>query len=238
MIGTKITRRLASHFEEQYEGMYKVTVIGSTGSGKTTLLKTFVEFPTGSVEQPRRHDVEEAHDATYTVVDKALRAKDSFTTVSFNAVGTIVIKTMSNIIEFHPMRAHEHLYGRTDIDTIWAILFYDTAGQVRFDFMPELSVRGSHGVIIFADGTSTTSIERILHYLDLVQTEEARVKKEIPVRIFVNKADLREKGIFVGADYTKTVVGPKYAEFVYETTGIKGGGVEAPLRALLNDLLI
>jgi len=237
MIGTKITRGLASHFEEQFEGLYKVTVIGSTGSGKTTLLKTLVEFPTKAIEQPRRHQIEETYDATYTLVDRALRKKKAFTTVSFNAVGIIIVRTTFNTFEFHSMRTHEQLYERTDLETIWAILFFDSAGQVRFDFMPELCVRGADGILVFADGSSTTSIERIGYYLELVQEEEVRAKKKIPVCIFVNKADLREKGLFIGGQYAKMIVGEKYADCVYETVGITGGGIEEPIRTLLNDLI-
>ena len=238
MIGTKITRSLASHFEDQFEGLYKVTVIGTTGSGKTTLLKALVDFPTKSIEQPRRHQIEETHDLTYTMVDRALQEKDSFTTVSFNAVGIIVVRTNFNTIEFYPMQNHESLYPRTDLDTVWAILFFDTAGQVRFDFMPEICVRGADGVLVFADGSSTTSIERIAYYLNLVQEEEVRAKKKIPVRIFVNKADLREKGLFLGAQYAKMVVGQHYVGYVYETAGITGEGLNEPIRELLNALVL
>ena len=96
MIGTKITRRLQSHFESQFAGLYKVTVIGSTGSGKTTLLKAIVEFQTKAIEQPRRHQVEETHDLTYTMVDRALKDQKSFTTVSFNSVKTCLIYNLPN----------------------------------------------------------------------------------------------------------------------------------------------
>lgn len=236
MIGTKITRRLQSHFERQFAGLYKVTVIGSTGSGKTTLLKAIVDFQTKSIEQPRRHQVEEDHDLTYTLVDQALKDQKSFTTVSFNSVGIIIIRTSHNTIEFHPMRDHEALYARKDLETIWAVLFFDTAGQIRFDFMPLLCVRGADGVLVFADGTSTTSIERLAYYLELVREEEARAQTIIPVRIFVNKADLREKGLFVGADYAKMIVGDSYSKYVYETTGTTGEGTEEPIRDLLAEL--
>ncbi|MFQ6125976.1 MAG: hypothetical protein ACE5R6_15415 [Candidatus Heimdallarchaeota archaeon] len=237
MIGTRITRCLASHFETQFEGLFKITIIGSTGSGKTTLLKTIVDFSSKGIEQPRQHFLEEKHDLSYTLVDRALRKKEAFTTVSFNAVGTIIVQTTFNTIEFHPMEDHTNLYTRTDIATLWAILFYDTAGQIRFDFMPEICVRGADGVMVFADGSSTTSIERIRHYLDLVEEEEVRTNKKIPICIFVNKADLREKGLFIGAPYAKMVVGPKYADYIYETIGITGEGVEEPFRELLHALI-
>lgn len=237
MIGTKITRSLASHFETQFEGLFKITIIGSTGSGKTTLLKTIVDFSTKGIEQPRQHHLEEKHDLSYTLVDRALWKKESFTTVSFNAVGTLIVQTTFNTIEFHPMENHSNLYERTDIATLWAILFYDTAGQVRFDFMPEICVRGADGVMVFADGSSTTSIERICHYLDLVKVEETRTKKKIPICIFVNKADLRNKGLFIGAPFAKMIVGPEYADCVYETIGITGIGVEEPFRDLLQALI-
>jgi len=237
MIGTKITRRLASHFETLFEGLFKITIIGSTGSGKTTLLKTIVDFSTKGIEQPRQHHLEEKHDLSYTLVDRALRKKEAYTTVSFNAVGTIILQTTFNTIEIIPMEDHTNLYERTDIATLWAILFYDTAGQVRFDFMPEICVRGADGVMVFADGSSTTSVERIRHYLDLVEEEAARTKKKIPICIFVNKADLRNKGLFIGAPYAKMVVGPKYADCVYETIGITGEGINEPFRELLHALI-
>jgi len=236
MIGTKITRRLQSHFENQFAGLYKITVIGSTGSGKTTLMKAIVEFQTKSIEQPRRHKVEETHDLTYTMVDQAIKDTKAFTTVSFNSIGIIIVQTSHNTIEFLPMKEHEALYQRKDLEAIWAVLFFDTAGQVRFDFMPLLCVRGADGVLVFADGTSTTSIERLAYYLELVREEEARAKKIIPVRIFVNKADLREKGLFVGADFAQMIVGDSYAKYVYETAGATGEGTEEPIRDLLAEL--
>jgi len=235
--GGKITRILKKRLPNGFRGVYKINIVGSTGAGKTEFLKHLLKGlfqPTTEVK--RRVDTEKIVDATYNWFRIGTGSESSTTTVSLNSVGILLLKTQYNSIEFHPVHEWEKLLMRDDVEEIWKFNFFDSAGQERFDFMPEITMRGADAVIILADGTNMSSIEKISQYLDLVDKEEDRTGKVsgiIPVIIMLNKADLISKGVYIGLDTVKRFISSGRYEFL-ETSMKTGLGVDDSIRILLS----
>ncbi|MHA1225909.1 MAG: GTP-binding protein [Candidatus Hodarchaeales archaeon] len=237
----RVTRILKSNFPNGFRGVYKINVVGSTGAGKTEFLKCLLgDLFTPSAEAERRSSTENKVDSTHTWyrIGKE-KQKQSTTTISMNTVGILLVRTLFNTIEFHPVSKVEEFVLRDDIDEIYQIVFFDNAGQERFDFMPQITMRGADVVVILADGTNMSSIEKISYFLDLAKEEEYRVsdgQKRIPIIILLNKADLVKNGCYIGLDTIKRFVGndPNYEFFA--TSMKTKEGVEDTLQTLISHL--
>ncbi|MFW9853657.1 MAG: GTP-binding protein [Candidatus Thorarchaeota archaeon] len=223
-----------------FKGVYKIVVIGSTGAGKTTLLKCLLGDlfkPTG--EQKRRTDVENQLDATHTwyrVGGETTGTIDSTTTVSVNTAGILLVRTLYNSIEFHSLASADELILRDDVDSIFQLVFFDTAGQERFDFIPEMTLRGADVAIIIADGTNISSIEKIGYFVEITQREEERSPDRIPIIVMLNKKDLAKYGAFIGLEAVKRILDhDNYFDF-HETSALSGEGIGDSVHSLMSRL--
>ena len=210
----------------------KIVILGTTGSGKTTFLKNLVgEFDGAEVQ--RKITIEEAQIInTFTPVDKEMY-ENSTTTVSMNVKSILFLTTRTNQFHFFPLDSKEFPFGPEEMDSMYPTVVVDTAGQERFNFMQDIGLKGADGVLIFADGTNVASIERISHFYRLIQDEEQRSGKKIPLAIFVNKKDLSSKGSYIGKDSLVRWL-PELAEDTYETTNMDLDSFNIPIRNFLN----
>lgn len=234
----KVSRIL--QYSSGFKGVFKINIVGSTGSGKTAFMKRLLGdlFFTQS-DVKRRVETENKVDSTHTwfrVGESKSDEEPSTTTLSLNSAGMLLVRTLFNSIEFHATDKAEELLLRDDIEEIYKLNFFDNAGQERFDFMPDITMRGSDAVIIIADGTNMGSIGKIQHFLDLTQKESDRYdpSKRIPVIILLNKADLIEHGCFISLESIKHMIGAQ-ADF-YETSMLTGKGVDDSMRQLVSRL--
>ncbi len=239
--GGQITRVLKQGFPQGFKGAYKINIIGTTGSGKTRFLRYILgDLFNPMTEAPRRAKMESKVDGTYNwyrVGDKL--KEDSTTTLSLNTVGILLVRTLFNTIEFHPVKSWKELLLRDDIEEIWKFAFFDNAGQSRFDFMPQITMRGADAVIILADGTNMSSIEKIVYFLDMVHVEEERIAEsgtKLPVMILLNKVDLSKHGVFIGLDTVKRFIGTDPNIDFFETSMVNGDGVDDSIRTLISRL--
>jgi small GTP-binding protein len=234
----KITRILKQG--SGFRGVYKIVIVGSTGSGKTTFLKILLgDLFKPTAESQRRTKTENKVDSTHTwfrVGKQSTGALNSSTTISINTAGILLVRTMYNSIEFHPVNMAEDLILRDDIDSIFQLVFFDTAGQERFDFIPEMTMRGADVVIILADGTNVSSIEKICFFLELTRKEEAQSPDRIPIILLLNKSDLSEHGAFIGLDAVKRIIDyDAYFDF-HETSALTGDGIDDSIQSLISRL--
>ncbi|MHA1448215.1 MAG: hypothetical protein ACTSP4_02215, partial [Candidatus Hodarchaeales archaeon] len=221
-----------------FKGTFRLCVIGSTGSGKTSFLKMLLGSlfsPTGDVK--RRHEAEKKVGSTYTIVDKSLVDESSTTTVSVNVSDILLVLTTSNTIEWLSPRDASDLDFRDDIDSIWHIIWNDTAGQERFDFMPQMTIPGSDAIILFADGTNMESIVKLSFYLNLIKEEEQNKGKTVPIVILLNKSDMKDRGFFLGIETAKSIMDSSLADkFVFETSVKERYNFEEPIRMIIDTL--
>ncbi|MHA1203114.1 MAG: Rab family GTPase [Candidatus Heimdallarchaeaceae archaeon] len=216
--------------------MKKITVLGTTGSGKTSFLEAlFGDFEKNDVA--RRVFKEVGDNLDFTPL-KYNNFSQSTTTISLNVVNSVIVLTRFNKIilkKFNELNTIDY----ESIDEAFQVLFNDPAGQERFDFMQEIAIQGAHLVIIMADGTNISSMEKIVHYLDMVNIEEQRKQRKLPVIIFINKSDLKDKGIYLGKDIAERIV---YSSLVdreivfYETSNVNAQCYETPLTIIFNFL--
>lgn len=235
----RITRVLKRGFPQGFKGVYKINIVGSTGSGKTSFLKCLLgDLFEATSEEKRRSNVENTIDSTHTWFRVGKEVKtDSTTTISLNTAGILLVRTLFNSIEFHPVNMAEELMLRDDIEEIYQLIFFDNAGQERFDFMSEITMRGADACIVLADGTNMSSIEKVSYFLELVREEEYRSSdgaNRIPVLIMLNKSDLAEHGVYIGLESIKHMIGQEY-DF-YETSMKTSEGVEDSIRGLMSRL--
>ena len=217
-----------------YQGKVKIGIVGATGSGKTTFLKMILgEHFNPIAEEKRCHIDEEKSTLTYTIIDKNLLSENSTTTVSMNLASVLLIVTTFNTLEFLPLIRANEIASRTDVDYFWQVLFVDTAGQERFDFIPEIAVPGSDGAILFADGTNVSSMGKLTYYINLIRSEEQRRGETVPIAIFLNKSDLQH--IYGGVDSLSRVIEINDL-LVYETSINNPECFMIPLRLLLSVL--
>jgi len=217
--------------EGQLARLLKITVLGTSGSGKTTFLKTLFgdKFITSDVK--RMDYLESKANLTYTPIN----VEESTTTVSMNQLGAMVIFTKSNQFEIMEINdGVDSLLSRDDIDFFMTFSIFDTAGQERFDFMADICLKGSDAVILLADGTNVSSIEYLSMYIEKIKREELRSGKDIPVIVFMNKQDLSDRGIFLGADVARTAIMNEYD--VFETTSKDPDSYIWPLRILIDKI--
>ncbi|MFX0149674.1 MAG: GTP-binding protein [Candidatus Hodarchaeota archaeon] len=234
----KITRILRQG--TGFRGVYKIVIVGSTGSGKTTFLRYLLgDLFKPTSETQRRSKTENKVDSTHTwyrVGKQSTGGFDSSTTISINTAGILLVRTMFNSIEFHPVNAAEELILRDDIDSIFQLIFFDTAGQERFDFIPEMTMRGADVAIILADGTNISSIEKICYFLELTRKEEVRSPGRIPIILLLNKSDLSKHGAYIGLDAVKRIIDyDAYFDF-HETSAVTGDGVDDSIQSLISRL--
>ncbi len=216
--------------------MKKITVLGTTGSGKTSFLEAlFGDFEKNDVA--RRVFKEVGNNLDFTPL-KYNNFSQSTTTISLNVVNSVIVLTRFNKIlvkKFNELNTIDY----ESIDEAFQVLFNDPAGQERFDFMQEIAIQGAHLVIIMADGTNISSMEKIVHYLDMLNIEEQRKQRKIPVIVFINKSDLREKGVYLGKEIAERIV---YSSLVdreivfYETSNVNAQCYEIPLTIIFNYL--
>ncbi|MFX0185874.1 MAG: Rab family GTPase [Candidatus Hodarchaeota archaeon] len=217
-----------------YRGKAKIGIVGATGSGKTSFVKMLLgEYFDPIAEEKRCHIDEEKSTLTYTIIDENLLAEDSTTTVSMNLASILLIITTYNTLEFLPLERAAELVNRTDIDYFWQVLFVDTAGQERFDFIPEIAIPGSNGAILFADGTNISSMRKLTYYINLIRQEEERTGEIVPIAVFLNKSDLLH--IYGGIESLSRVISIQDL-LVYETSIKDQEGFVIPLRLLISVL--
>lgn len=216
--------------------MKKLTILGTTGSGKTT----FLEALFGNIDKndvARRIFREIGNNLDFTPL-KYNNFTSSTTTISLNVVNSVLILTRFNKVILKKYDQVE-TYDYESIDSAFQVIFNDPAGQERFDFMQEIALKGSNLVIIMADGTNISSLEKILHYLEMVQMEEVRKQRNIPVLIFINKSDLRDKGVYLGKEVAERVVFSSIIDrelVFYETSNLDANCYELPLTIIFNYL--
>jgi small GTP-binding protein len=236
----RVSRILQHRLPHGFKGVYKINVVGSTGSGKTTFMKKILgDLFKAQSDVARRSKTENQVDSTHTwfrVGAPTTEEEPSTTTLSINTAGILLVRTLFNSIEFHSPAEVDNLLLRDDIEEIYKLNFFDNAGQERFDFMPDITMRGSDAVIIIVDGTNMGSVGKLNYFLELIQQEEARKDKEnsIPIIILLNKADLVKHGCFIGLNSIKHMINAK-AEF-YETSMVTGEGVDDSIRGLVSHL--
>lgn len=233
-----ISRTLKSNLPDGFRGVFKISIVGSTGSGKTAFMKKVLGdlFKVQS-DVNRRSSTENKVDSTHTWfrVGKKKSEEQSTTTLSINSAGILLVRTLFNSIEFHATSAVDEILSRDDIEEIYKLNFFDNAGQERFDFMPEITMRGSDAVIIIVDGTNMSSVEKINYFLELVNIEQDRTNKlKIPIIVLLNKADLMDHGCYIGLDSIKHLLGFQ-ADF-HETSMVTGEGVDDSIRSLVSHL--
>lgn len=216
--------------------MKKLTILGTTGSGKTT----FLEALFGDIERndvARRVFKEVSNNLDFTPL-KYNSFTGSTTTISLNVVNSVIVLTRFNKVILKKYKDIETIDFES-IDEAFQVIFNDPAGQERFDFMQEIAVTGADLVVIMADGTNISSMEKILHYIHLVNLEEQKLRRKIPILIFINKSDLREKGIYLGKEVAERIVFNSVVDreiLFYETTNLDARCYEMPLTIIFNYL--
>ena len=214
----------------------KVTILGTTGAGKTTFLQAlFGDFQKNDVK--RNVKLEKRTNVDFTPVER-VQFDNSTTTISLNVISAIMARTRFNSIIMKKAE-HRHEIDFSEVDEARQVIFNDPAGQERFGFMQEISVKGADLVIIMADGTNISSIQKISYYLDLVALEEQRSNKNIPIVIFVNKSDLKSKGIYLGKEIVEQIISSYDREvIIYETSNFQKKTLEEPMAIISNFLLL
>ncbi|MHA1308293.1 MAG: GTP-binding protein [Candidatus Heimdallarchaeota archaeon] len=211
--------------------LLKVTVLGTSGSGKTSFLASLFgnQFILGDVK--RQDYLEDKANLTYTPID----VEESTTTVSLNQLGAMMIFTKSNQCEIMELqKGVSSILERDDIDYFMTFSIFDTAGQERFDFMSDITIKGSDAIIIVSDGSNISSVEYLNYYIEKIKHEEMRSGKIIPVIIFMNKSDLSDRGLYLGADFARIATSNEYD--VYETTIKDPESFHMPLRVLVDKI--
>ena len=125
---SRVTRVLKQAKQGGFKGVYKINVVGSTGAGKTEFLKCLLgDLFTPSTEATRRFSTENKVDSTHTwfrVGRETNQSKSSTTTISMNTVGILLVKTLFNSVEFHPVSKVDELILRNDIEEIYQVVFF------------------------------------------------------------------------------------------------------------------
>ncbi len=214
----------------------KITILGTTGSGKTT----FLEALFGNIEKndvARQVFKEIGNNLDFTPL-KYNNFTQSTTTISLNVVNSVLVLTRFNKVILKKFEDRESIDFES-IDQAFQCIFNDPAGQDRFSFMQDIAIKGAHLVIIMADGTNISSMEKIVHYLQMVTLEEQKYIRRIPVIIFINKSDLRDKGIYLGKEVAERIVFSSVIDreiLFYETSNLNAYCYELPLTIIFNYL--
>ena len=214
----------------------KITLLGTTGSGKTTFLETLF----GDIEKNdvARQIFKEVSNNLDFIPLKYNDFTNSTTTISLNVVNSVIVLTRFNKVLVKKYKDFETIDFES-IDEAFNVIFNDPAGQERFDFMQDIAIKGADLVVIMVDGTNITSIEKISHFLNMVSLEEQRKNRKIPVIVFVNKSDLKEKGIYLGQDVAERIVFSSVVDreiVFYETSNLDARCYEIPFTIIFNYL--
>lgn len=216
--------------------MKKVTILGTTGSGKTT----FLEALFGNIERndvARRVFKEVQSNLDFTPL-RYSNFTSSTTTISLNVVNSVIVLTRFNKVLIKKFEDRETI-DYESIDSAFQVVLSDPAGQERFNFMQEIAIKGSDLVIIMSDGTNISSMEKIVHYLEMVQMEEIRKNRKIPVIVFINKSDLKDRGVYLGKEVAERIVFSSIVDreiVFYETSNLDARCYELPLTIIFNYL--
>ena len=76
---------------------------------------------------------------------------------------------------------------------------WDTAGQERFDSISNNSIRSSQGAVVVFDLTNRASFEKVIKWLNNIRA----FSKKMPIALFGNKSDLKDKRIITQAEIDK-----------------------------------
>jgi len=216
--------------------MKKITILGTTGSGKTTFLEAlFGDFEKNDVKR----DLSKEKNSNCDFIPLKNNAfKESTTTISLNVIDSFLYLTTFNQLGLEKFENRDKI-DFENVEEIYQVVFNDPAGQERFDFMQEIAVRGANLVIIMADGTNISSLEKVVHYISIVKIEESLSRKKIPIIIFINKSDLKEKGVYLGKNVAEQIVYSSILDeklLIYETSNLKKETYDEPLRIIFNYL--
>ncbi len=216
----------------------KIAIIGVTGSGKTTFLENMAVHANTKIaisgDVRRDINLEEKNVDSFAVIRSDL-FEESTTTISLNIHSFLFITTKSNDFKVFSLSIKKLPLPVDYIESVFPIIFFDLPGQERFSFMLDNGLKGADAVIIFADGTNVSSINRISHYISLIREQELKYNRYIPVRIFINKSDLKSKGIYVGTEFLNNWMEDEL-NLVSETTNFDFNTFMDPLRILLHDI--
>lgn len=111
-------------------------------------------------------------------------------------------------------------YGSLTVDNK-KIHFFGTPGQKRFEFMRDLTLKGTTLALVVLDASKGITEEDI----EIVRSLES---KNIPYGIFINKTDIKK----IDLDEVNKYFSPK---FVIEGSALKKEGLKELLSCLLND---
>ena len=153
-------------------------------------------------------------------------------------VNSVIVLTRFNKVLIKKFEDRETI-DYESIDSAFQVVLSDPAGQERFNFMQEIAIKGSDLVIIMSDGTNISSMEKIVHYLEMVQMEEIRKNRKIPVLVFINKSDLKDRGVYLGKEVAERIVFSSIVDreiVFYETSNLDARCYELPLTIIFNYL--
>ncbi|RMG42456.1 MAG: hypothetical protein D6732_00885 [Methanobacteriota archaeon] len=211
--------------------MKKIVLAGPTGAGKTSIFKLIFPYDEKNLtEVVRNVDRENAVESSFTPIDQS-QFRDSTTTVSFNITSIVACIDTANRMNLYQLKGDLSFLVENDFDLILPLQIVDLAGQDRFSFMVETMVKGASSAILVADGTNVGSINRLPDYNEYIRDEELRTGKKIERIAFVNKADMKKKSLYLGAEPAKSALPPDIP--IYETTIYDKDSLLFPIRQLI-----
>ncbi len=175
----------------------KITILGSTGVGKTSFVKSyFIDLAMNEV--PRDLKKENKVDLIYSELKYGFDY-GSTTTLGYNQFDVMLLQTKFNKFYVEPLKkdALTKYFDNDLIERAYFLSIFDVGGQTRFNFIWEICIEGADAYVLMADGTNISSIEFLNSIALKIHKEEQKRKTRLPYVIFINKADLKEKGIFI-----------------------------------------
>lgn len=222
---------LLSYIRAKRRNRKKVVILGPAGAGKTSFLEGFF----GELDRTdvtRRKEIEQKADTVYVLL-ASNKDESSTTTISMNHLSVNLV--INNANNFYFSDPHDIL-EEEDVEEFVEINFIDNPGQERFDFMSEINASGADGVIIILDGTSTTSLNTLTKYVKMINNDNQQPDSQIPILVFINKADLIENNLFIGSSLLLKLFSDmikKYGIIMFETSNFNPISFEVPLRTLM-----